>query len=160
MIFSNILLKTYWGQLCDFPFRADVWGTVSDWVMVVITLTGTIALLWTLTDQIKINKQTIQKSIREIRPYFKIKFVKPTDKSSQGTYELYLENAAAFRVSLVYIGDEPPENGYIALWETHNQPIKMDNPYGKTKDERLICTVYFEDEERRKIHSKNSRTRG
>lgn len=38
MIYLLIInLKTNFGQILEYPFNVDIWGTVSDWVMVLVT---------------------------------------------------------------------------------------------------------------------------
>ncbi|HUH19556.1 hypothetical protein [Albibacterium sp.] len=67
-----------------FHSPSSISGTCADWAMVVITLVSAGALIWTLLEQMGINKeqqriinqQNSEKARREIRPCFKIKHEK------------------------------------------------------------------------------------
>ncbi|WP_439483991.1 hypothetical protein [Cyclobacterium plantarum] len=57
-------------QLFEFPFKAEVWGTVSDWVMVLVTATTAWLLLRTLNEQKKFTKIELERYARENPPTF------------------------------------------------------------------------------------------
>lgn len=52
------------GQLWEYPFRTDVWGNVSDWVMITVTALTALFLWRTLRSQIDI--QTLQTKLFDI----------------------------------------------------------------------------------------------
>lgn len=62
------------------PFEADVWGTVSEWVMVVVTLGTGIAIILTFLEQRKVTESQLKlqeietdRYRKEIRPRFELK---------------------------------------------------------------------------------------
>lgn len=78
-----ILTYVDFGQLWEYPFRSDVWGSVSDWAMITVTALTAFFLWRTLKSQIDI--QTLQTKLfgiekerfrSEILPVFNVRIDK------------------------------------------------------------------------------------
>ena len=52
------------------PFQADVWGTVSDWVMIVVTTVTAFAIWFTFREQKEVTKLQLKSYLFTIRPQF------------------------------------------------------------------------------------------
>jgi len=86
------------GELFEYPFYAEVWGTVSDWMMVIVTLVTAIFLYLTLKSQniVQIMQQKqfemeLFKHRQSIKPY--LTFTSYKDKIiDNGTTQSYTAN--------------------------------------------------------------------
>ena len=59
-------------DLFRLPFDAGVWGTASDWMMVMVTFFTAMYLVWTFREQKKSNDIQIKKHLDSILPKFSI----------------------------------------------------------------------------------------
>lgn len=130
------------------PFNVEIWGTVSDWCIVIVTIITAYSIWRTLHEQVIISKVSINKDKRDIRPEFKI-----TYNSEESNFKLYVTNATANKV-LIFNTDtygktldegEPEQN--IKVW--HKKYNKVLIPHLILNREYSIWTIRFEDEDGR-----------
>ena len=81
----------------DFPFPADIWGTVADWVMIAVTFATAIALFLTLKSQREV--QNTQNRIFDIE---RIRLRE--DYRPEFNYSRFLSNTIAKKPTQYYIG--------------------------------------------------------
>lgn len=71
--FVYYLLRVgFHSDLNDYPHDATVWGTVSDWAMVVVTATTAIVIWRTLRSQTKVEEVEVRRHLYSILPQFHI----------------------------------------------------------------------------------------
>lgn len=142
-----------------FDSPSFLWGTVAEWAMVVFAAASALALIWTLWEQRKINKQIVEKGRREIRPYFKVKYV--DEETIEGVripehFQVFLNDAPALNVKwqtlidIPYLKENLPES--IRLWDLHHYGISLPSllPNRFASHNYIeVYKVYFEDEEGR-----------
>ena len=117
------------------PFNVEVWGSVSDWSLVIVTIITAYFIWKTLHEQVIINKVSINKDRRDVRPEFKIIY-----DSEDLTFKLYVTNATAINVIIHNKSHvEKPQN--ITVW--HKEFKKVVVP------EYSIWTICFKDEDGR-----------
>lgn len=95
-----LILKINWGLLWERPFYPEVWGTVSDWVMVFVTIGTAIFLIKTFLEQKKINDFQLENYRESILPHFTVHTDVHQDSGQGGRY-LYVkmllkENSVSF----------------------------------------------------------------
>ena len=98
-IFVVLFLKCYdTNDLFRFPFNSNVWGTASDWIMIVVTFFTAILLVRTFEEQKRSNDIQNEKHLKSILPKFviyqrnsEIKDVKPSGYKSEYYLLLRLE---------------------------------------------------------------------
>lgn len=67
-----VILDINWGQLNEYPFNAQVWGTASDWIMIFVTLGTAVLLIRTLQEQRNANRILGNADRRKVQPRFQI----------------------------------------------------------------------------------------
>ena len=60
----------------NFYFDVEIWGTVSDWIMVVVTALTAYFLVLTFRQQQRLFKNELYKHKLLIKPHFKAKLIK------------------------------------------------------------------------------------
>jgi len=77
-----VLFINFYGtnDLFSFPFVAGVWGNVSDWCMVIVTILTAIYLVKTFSEQKKANDISLKIYKRGIMPYFTVLRVQEEDR--------------------------------------------------------------------------------
>lgn len=156
-ITTTFIIIGHKSDIINFPFNAGVWGGVSDWTMVVVTIITAILLLWTLNEQRKINKSQIQinnqnsaRHLREIRPYFRV--TREVD-----TLLLAVTNAVAMDVLIFKtdsFGHEKNENEADFIFEVwtldfHSVYVPHKEYIAQLTVDRqfVMAKIYFKDEE-------------
>lgn len=137
-------------------FSAEIWGTVSDWVMVAVTVATAVFLYLTFKEQLRINKALLNQHKRSIRPYFKME-VSHYAQGEPPNHRIIVNNAVAVNVQVFetdYLGKHLP-NGPLTV----DAVIEVGNflflPYQKYKSkfnehERFfIWDIIYSDEEGR-----------
>lgn len=147
------------------PFHSDIWGNVSDIIIVLITFIGTIYIVKSFMNQKRLNKNQLkinqqqteinrllmEKDRREIRPYFKINQL---SKNFEYTYlDLKLDNAIAFMIKFSYDSKDTYEISQNILyqneWEVGGMMrIKMleKDFKGKKSISVSLIEIIFKDE--------------
>lgn len=94
-------------QWTELPFNYNIWGTVADWTIVIVTFAGTLYIALSFNEQRKINVQqaeinrlSMERDRREIRPYFKI--ASERHYPEDGVYMMNLELTHAFATSIMF----------------------------------------------------------
>lgn len=152
-----------------FPFYAEVWGTVSDWVMIAVTAGTAVFLFLTLRSQIKVQKaqQKIMrieynKFLDYIKPELTIKiniFNRFTRKDgTEGFFlgvELWCEKSTAINVrprwqgSGISLGKYDQVNPIKRLYEGSLMPVFfVDASYKRSpaaKNNYISCQAHFQD---------------
>lgn len=150
-------------QMAEVPFRADIWGTVSDWIIVLVTAIGTLYIVLSFDEQGKINKQqtelnrlAMEKDRREIRPYFKIESEKLMPYADLYEVHIALENAPAQSVEITYSTTTDyianPDISFREEWEVGNKlylRLSSNKDIGSTKAYIGIVDMKFKDEDGR-----------
>ncbi|WDF79531.1 hypothetical protein PQ469_05880 [Mucilaginibacter sp. KACC 22773] len=77
------------------PFQSDVWGTVSDWITILVYLITAYFIYKTLRSQLAIQRIESNRASREIRPYFSLET--RIDENKTGL-KLVCHNHTAFDV--------------------------------------------------------------
>lgn len=111
---------------CNCTYDPVLWGTITDWLIVGLTLFASVFLYRNFTEQLKINKASLQKHRRDIMPIFRIAL-------EEEEFFLYLDNAPAFKILIFPTdsffkrkGDEPTE-GWHDFWDIEKYAVKI--PY-------------------------------
>lgn len=85
------------------PFVASVWGTVSDWAMVLVTTLTAIFLIRTFWEQKRANDILANKDKREVMPRFSVTSVATLDDfSKQYFIAVNLEDNVAYNVTTTF----------------------------------------------------------
>lgn len=132
-------------DLFVFPFKAQVWGTVSDWIIVLITAISAIYIANTLNEQKNINKASLL-------PIFKIE-EQPKINTEAGypvmKIKLVKNSAYYFATSKIYgefiNADAFPLLFYIAEGETFEIKCTPNLPPGETPIIVTRMTFSFRD---------------
>ena len=100
-------------KLSDRPFDPNVWGTFSDWCLVIVTTLTAIYLIKTFSAQQKIRKT-------ELTPFFEL-YLKD-DK-----YWIILKNGTAFNITSISETNQTPIKA-IPIWHTYYHPVYVHMP--------------------------------
>ena len=128
------------------PFSSETWGTVSDWLIFITTVVTAYFVWKTLHEQVVINKVSINKDRRDIRPEFKIIY-------ELDEFKIYVTNATALNVLFfntdtfgkTLYNEEPEYN--IPIW--HKEYNKVLVPHLRLDRQYSIRTIRFRDEDGR-----------
>ena len=125
---------------------------IVDWLTLGVSGVTAVFFIWMFTEQLKINKATLSKHRREIRPYFVCQFSR-----EHNDYYLHLTNATAFRVLFTLKNNNPlcENDNPTPIWELSNDPVEVTYSLNdsSTKHE-LIWNIVFYDEDGRKYEQK------
>lgn len=143
------MLLFNFGKLTEYPFNAEVWGTVSDWVMIFVTA-GTAYLLWrtfrSQNDSIDIQNRTLmgqqefnllQEEINRVTviPLITIHNIKRTSDTSQSVTLILNKNPAY--LFAVFKNDV----GYFAVGFEHHLGVVNNWPEGGKITIENIATI-------------------
>lgn len=120
-------------KLSDRPFDPNVWGTVSDWCLVIVTALTAIYLIKTFKAQQK-------NRLIELMPNFEL--VLENDR-----YMIRLSNATAFNIRVFYHVKEKQVAKSISVWHTYHNPVYAHSvPESNIGDNlKKYSTIFFED---------------
>lgn len=126
------------------PFQSDVWGTVSDWVVIIVTLGTGIFLVLAFNEQRKTNQLTSKQMKRQILPKFILQY-------RNDRYELSLTNAPAIEVSIENTNEIIFKDGFyehIENFELHHYPIVLPQIDGSLIHDGVrseILNIFYSD---------------
>ncbi|UCS95419.1 hypothetical protein KZP23_10585 [Echinicola marina] len=112
------------------PFSPDIWGTVSDWAMVVVTSLTAIFLILTFREQQRITSIENYKHVQNIKPYFELKpkllGIKQEGENGEFsavvTFDYYVRNSDAYDVEFNMSRKLYPKDVGIE-WPTYSNSI-------------------------------------
>jgi|GEM_PF-2102461 len=158
-------MKLVFGNLWSFPLDSGVWGTASDWVMIVVTIFTAAYLIKTFREQKRANDISENKDRREVLPVFSVGRTTYLNIDTRARYlQIELTKNIAYDVSIVTgncIQDEiSPDHQYINVGNTIDFNINEDvlnnmGPkdvvlgivYSDIDGREYTQIVYFEDDE-------------
>lgn len=130
------MLLIDFGKLTEFPFNADVWGTFSDWFMILVTATTAILLWLTFRSQkksIEIQNETLreQQKINRIEQYNHKERIKPkfilsglSAKEYSGIKEGKYKNGCFIKLQ---IQSNEALNVQYDIFNTNNNNVLFEN---------------------------------
>lgn len=147
----TILLKIDWGLLCERPFVAEVWGTVSDWVMVIVTVVTARFLYVTFSEQRKANQISLKHLQLQIIPTLKVsETLTPVDDYPEiYSFKIISQNNPVFDIKIQFLDNRQDLNYNLKpnMGASEIQDIyygRHQNPQFQFKPTRLI-KVHFSD---------------
>lgn len=111
LCFINVLLRVLNNRYPDidlykFPYKVEIWGTVADWLMIVVTAATALLLILSFRAQKKANDIAYKNYILSIKPEFSIKSeIQKISNNTSYLIELELHKNSVYQFE-VYFYDE------------------------------------------------------
>lgn len=139
---STILLRIDWGWLNERPFASDVWGTVSDWVMICITTVSLGVIWWTLKSQLKLQRmEFLSKSIL-LKPLFTFQTIEDKALQHQGVILIQFKLKLT-QNSCIFNSYSINDNSFKELQLKAISPHTENLPYELTVGEEIIVSCAY-----------------
>lgn len=151
LIFS-ICFYFFYGttDLFKLPFDSNVWGTASDWCMVIVTLFTALYLVKTFREQKRANDISYSQHRRTIMPKFKLEGKIFGEIRHDGFLRVYVHDNELYDLNVTYYSDTfIDESARFPLLMTPNTHLVLyfDQLNETHKGTRLCCSFNFSDNE-------------